>query len=77
MYQCPRPGRRWNGRTDEVLITVWYGMVRYGTVLPLRGEGMLVCMYVCVRARVLGWAVLGGAGLGGAVLGGAGFIVGV
>lgn len=80
------PGRRWNGWTNEVFTTV-----RYGTVLPpLGGEGMLVCMRTCVRARVhVCWAGLGGAvrcgavrccaGLGGAVLVrcGAGFIVGV
>lgn len=67
MYQCPRPGRRRNGRTDEVLITVWYGMV-----LPLGGEGMLVCMRACTCAglggAMLGGAVRCGAGLGGAVL---------
>lgn len=38
-----------------------YDMVRYGTVLPLGGEGMLVCMYACTCAglggAVLGWAV--------------------
>lgn len=45
---------------NEVFTTV-----RYGTVLPLGGEGMLVCMYACTCAG------LGGAGLGGAVLGGA------
>lgn len=51
----------------------------YGTVLPLSGEGMLVCVRACVRARVLGWAVLCWAVLCGAVLVrcGAGFIVGV
>lgn len=76
--QCPRPGRRWNGWTSEVLTTV-----RYGMVLPLGGEGMLVCMRACTCAGLGGavrcWAVLGGAVLGGAVLVlcGAGFIVGV
>lgn len=56
-----------------------YGTVWYSTVLPLGGEGMLVCMYACTCARVLGWAVLGWAVLCGAVLVrcGAGFIVGV
>lgn len=49
--------------TDE---EVRYGMVRYGTVLPLGGERD--AMYVCVRARVLGWAVLCWAVLCGAVL---------
>lgn len=55
----------------------------YGTVLPLGGEGMLVCIRACACAG-LGGAVLGGAvrccaGLGGAVLVlcGAGFVVGV
>lgn len=43
----------------------YYGTVRYGAVLPLGGEGMLVCMYACTCAG------LGGAGLGGAVLCGA------
>lgn len=62
---------------------IYYATVRYGTVLPLGGEGMLVCMRACTCAG-LGGAMLGGAVLGGAVLGGAvrclcgaGFIVGV
>lgn len=40
-----------------------YDMVRYGTVLPLGGEGMLVWRYVCVHVCWAGrcWAVLGGA----------------
>lgn len=39
---------------------IYYGTVWYGTVLPdLWAEKG--CLYVCVRARVLGWAVLGGA----------------
>lgn len=46
-------------------------LLRYGTVrYYLWAEKG--CLYVCVRARVLGWAVLGWA-----VLCGAGFIVGV
>lgn len=60
-----------DGRTRYLLR---YGTVWYGTVLPLGGEGMLVCMYACTCAG-LGGAVLGGAGavrcgagLGGAVL---------
>lgn len=50
-----------DGRTRYLLR---YGMVWYGTVLPLGGEGMLVCMRVCTCAG------LGGAGrcLCGAVL---------
>lgn len=46
-----------DGRTRYLLR---YGMVRYGTVLPLGGERD-ACMYACVRActcAVLGWAVL-------------------
>lgn len=42
---------------------VWYGMVRY-YLWAEKG-----CLYVCMRARVLGWAVLGWAVLCGAVLG--------
>lgn len=42
---------------------VWYGMVRY-YLWAEKG-----CLYVCVRARVLGWAVLCWAVLCGAVLG--------
>lgn len=60
---------------------IYYATVRYGTVLPLGGEGMLVCMRTCTCAglggAVLGGAVLGGAVLCGAELGGAGFVVGV
>lgn len=55
--------RRWNGWTDEVLTTVRYGMVRY-YLWAEKG-----CLYVCVRARVLGRAVLCWAVLCGAVLG--------
>lgn len=69
------PGRRWNGWTNEVFTTVRYGMVRY-YLWAEKG-----CLFVCMRARVLGWAVLVRccAGLGGAVLVlcGAGFVVGV
>lgn len=59
MYQCPSDlvVDGMDGRTRYLL--------RYGTVLPLGGEGMLVCMYACTCAG------LGGAGLGGAVLCGA------
>lgn len=70
---------------DERGTLLRYGMVRY-YLWAEKG-----CLYVCMRARVLGWAVLGGAVLGGAVrccaglggagavrcLCGAGFIVGV
>lgn len=65
MYQCPSDlvVDGMDGRTRYLL---QYSMVWYGTVLPLGGEGMLVCRYVCVHVC---WA-----GLGGAVLGGAGAV---
>lgn len=59
MYLCPRPGRRWNGRTNEVLTTVRYGMVRYYLWAE---KGCHVCIRACTCAG------LGGAVLGGAVL---------
>lgn len=59
------PGRRWNGWTNEVFTTVWYGMVRY--YLWAEKGCLYVCVRACVRAcvhvcwAVLGWAVLCGA----------------
>lgn len=50
-----------DGRT-RYFTTVWYGMVRY-YLWAEKG-----CLFVCMRARVLGWAVLGWAVLCGAVL---------
>lgn len=66
MYQCPSDGLdlvvvEMDGRMRYLLR---YGMVWYGTTFGRRRDA---CMYACVRARVLGWAVLGWAVLGGAV----------
>lgn len=53
-----------DGRTRYLLR---YGMVRY--YLWAEKGCLYVCMRACVRARVLGWAVLYGAVLCGAGLG--------
>lgn len=70
MYQCPSDGLdlvvdEMDGRMRYLLR---YGMVWYGTTFGRRRDA---CMYACVRARVLGWAVLGWAVRCWAVLGGA------